>query len=168
MLPLGARRRDRALLRAPRPVAKSLAAKSAVRVFYQGMGNLWAVERPGQSIVVRDELGQPVEIAYVRNGVIGEIESERPWGTLPEQLHVARIALWAQIFGAIAATKEERELAERVRIAAFAAGDSRSCTVADIARHPALAGVHLGPWAKRFSRAQPAGTPGSQGHRRAA
>jgi hypothetical protein len=168
LLPVGARRRDRAMKRAPRALAKTLASRTAVRVFCLPGGGLWAVERPGQSILVRDEAGEPLEIAYVRNGVIGEIECERPWAALPESLHVARIALWAQILGTIAPTEAERALADRIRIAAFAAGDSRACTVAEVARHPALAGADLGPWAKRLSRKPPSANRPSQGHRFAA
>jgi hypothetical protein len=73
-------------------------------------------------------------------------------------MHLAHLALWGQIIGAVSPSEEERDLAERIRIAASAVADSAS-TIASMAKHPSLAGVYLGRWAQLCSRTTPSARP---------
>jgi len=151
-LPLGGRRRERSIVRAPRWLRKDLASGAPVRVFYQRVGELWAVERPGKSLLVRTTSGQAVEFARIHSGVIGEVECERPWTSLSEEHHVGRIALWAQIYACLATTHQEQALAEDIRIAAFAVTDAPGARLTSVLHHIALRGRNIGVWAKRFDR----------------
>jgi hypothetical protein len=154
LLPAGGRRRDRSLIKAPRFLKKELLAGGPVRVFHQRLGDLWAVERPGHSLVVRHGSGEALEFCKLVDGVPGEIESERPWCSLSEEQHVARIALWSQILALLARTPREQSLAEDLRVAAFEAADAPRCTVDMIVNHIAVRSRDLtvGRWSERLYR----------------
>lgn len=155
-LPAGGRRRERINQTVPRRVARELGGEGPRRVFFQRLGGLWAVEDPGVSVVVFDERGHPVEVAPLVKSSLGEPIPERPWALLTIELHVGRVALWAQIEAKLADTAPARALAERVRVAAFAAADQPYATFDVVRGHAALSGVALGHWETRMSRVSPA------------
>ena len=151
-LPAGGRRRDRVLVRVPDAITRQLRTTPAIRVFGQRVGARWAVERPGESVAVLDARGQVLDVACVRDQRLGEPLPSRPWHLLDEEAHFAHVAIWAQIYGTLAATPDERALAERVRTACSAVAELPHATFDGVRAHPALADLDLGPWRAWMSR----------------